>query len=74
MLFFHEKMQILNFVSIATGSKILQTGLVLVSQETHGRIWYQLCRNFPASWSRLGAAVKNVLGETRFSRDWVFFS
>jgi hypothetical protein len=35
--------------------------------KARGRIWYQLCRNFPASWSRLGAAVKNVFGETRFS-------
>lgn len=28
---------------------------------------YKLCRNFSASWSRIGAAVKHVFGKTDFT-------
>jgi hypothetical protein len=63
---FAKKILILNVIKIGKGSQNLRSGLKLISLESSLWIWYQLCRNFPASWSSLGDVVKSIFSETRF--------
>jgi hypothetical protein len=56
-----RKMQILNFVSIAKEDQTLRKVLGWSCWIVRVRVWYLLCRNFPASWNRFGAAVKKFI-------------